>query len=498
MKQLLFGILLSAGCLIGNPVHAQVNLTSESMGLGGGGTAYLSGYEALFSNPANLYIQEKNYSLQVSVFQTGYYYNSLLPEPGFTNRFNNYLEDLDYFTNNSTFASVTGDDIEKILERSFNGNRLTREFSTISDIHWVGLKWVRPNRSYALSLRSRIASQFEIGRGFYDPDPVEVNGDLIVDQSLKTRYQALHELSFGFAESFTYLNGLLPRLSEFIVGVAPKIVVSGSYIESDYTNRFRYNPNNDLWFQTLGYSQQTAGAVSPVAGQETGKNFGSLLNPSGIGGGLDVGLTYFITFDDDFSVYRQANQPTETSLRLSFSITDLGVIYHYESPHTLQTDFINSNSSQLSSPTNLLYTGRPNQHLAFLMQQEDFQKIDPTMRAEGENFWSMLPMSLNAGAMYHYKQFKVMGDLSYSVVKSAFNHTGFTSYFGMEVRPVHFLPIRGGVRLAPHLQGFYSVGTGIETQWFDINASVLFRSKNSAPTSEILGASVVGIKMYFQ
>jgi hypothetical protein len=47
-------------CLITQiPAHAQLSHTAENMGLGGGGTAYLTGYEALFVNPANLYIQEK-------------------------------------------------------------------------------------------------------------------------------------------------------------------------------------------------------------------------------------------------------------------------------------------------------------------------------------------------------------------------------------------------------------------------------------------------------
>jgi hypothetical protein len=45
--------------------------------------------------------------------------------------------------------------------------------------------------------------------------------------------------------------------------------------------------------------------------------FSDLLRPTGFGIWLDLGLTWLITFGDDFSVLRQQNEPTEQSLRLA-------------------------------------------------------------------------------------------------------------------------------------------------------------------------------------
>ncbi len=48
------------------------------MGLGGGGTSYITDYEALFTNPANLHLREKNYSLQITLAESGAYFDTPL------------------------------------------------------------------------------------------------------------------------------------------------------------------------------------------------------------------------------------------------------------------------------------------------------------------------------------------------------------------------------------------------------------------------------------
>jgi hypothetical protein len=489
-----------------SPLSAQLSLNAVSTGLGGGGTAYLTGYESLFVNPANLYIQEKNYTLQIGILQGGYYFDTLLPVSNHNERFNQFMDAVNHHDLASEIFPLNEDNRNQILERSFNEARLDGEFSTITDIHWFGLKWSKPERSYAISFRTRMASRYKMGRGFFTFIPNDQNGNLISDQSLRQRYDVLHEISFGFAESFTYLNGLAPQLSEFIIGAAPKIVIAGSHIDASYTNRYQFNNNNGAWSQNLGFRQNSSGKVSYRA-EETliepallpfreSYSLSDLLQPSGIGAGLDIGITYLITFGDDVSQLRQQNEPTEKSLRLSFSVTDLGAVYHYKNPLLIETGEVENDQDIISAPVDFLYQGAPNEHLSFLSKFEDFQSLTENITGEKRSFETLLPLSVNTGGLFHYKRFKVMGDISYSVVQSAYRPTGFSSYLGIEVRPLQFLPIRGGTRLAPHLQGFYSLGTGIETNWFDVNAAIILKTKNNSPTSEILGASVVGIRVY--
>ena len=311
------------------------------MALGGGGTAYLTGFESLFVNPANLYIQEKNYRFQISLLQGGLYYDTLLPYPNNIDRFKSYNNHTQLFDGYTNVEKLGVDDYEILLNRNYPGNNTTRKFLTQTDFYWFGLKWVRPERSYGLAFRTRYSSRYEIGKGYFSKDPIERNGSLIVDQSFDQKSQILHEISFGYAESFTYLNGLFPQLSEFIIGIAPKFVISGSSLHSDFTNIYKREEESLTWNHTTSYSQKNSGVLTGYSTRyfnsaslpsDPNHSFKSLMKPAGYGFGIDIGVTYMLTFGDDLSMLRQQNQPTEKSLRLSFSLTDVGVVIQNKSP----------------------------------------------------------------------------------------------------------------------------------------------------------------------
>lgn len=488
------------------PLSAQLSMNAINTGLGGGGTAYLTGFEALSVNPANLYFRENKYSLQISILQGGYYFDTLLPITNYNERFNRYRDAIRYHDLTGNFITLNDDRRSQILERSFKDSRLNGEFSTLTDVYWFGLKWIRPERSYAFSFRTRMASRYEIGKGLYSSIPNERNEQFIIDQSLRQQYDVMHELSFGFAESFTFLNGLAPRLSEFIIGASPKIILSGSHIDALFSNRYESDNENGVWKQNLSFRHTSSGVVSRFAEellmntsiqqQPYSYTFQDLIKPSGIGAGLDIGITYIITFGEEISVLRNQNEPSEKSLRLSFSVTDLGAVYHYGDPLVLESIPVQVDSSSITPPTDRYFQGSPNEHITFLNGLEGFGYLSDKISGHKSTFDTLLPLSINSGGLLHYRRLKLMGDISYSIVQSSFRPSGFTSYLGFEFRPLRFLPIRGGTRIAPHLQGFYSLGTGIETNRFDMSAAVLLKTKNNSPTSEILGASVVGIRFY--
>ncbi|WP_234571813.1 DUF5723 family protein [Rhodohalobacter sp. 614A] len=487
--------------------QAQISFTTESMALGGGGTAYLTGFEALFVNPANLYIQEKNYRFQISVLQGGLYYDTLLPIPNSLDRYNHFTDQFTIFDAQSDVKTLESDDYESLLNRNYSSlNKTKREFLTEYDFYWFGLKWVRPKRSYALSLRTRFGSRYELGKGLFANIPVEKNNSMIVDRSFSQKTHILHEFSFGYAESFTYLNGLLPQLSEFIIGIAPKIVLAGSTFEADYTNWYEMDSESSLWNQKTAYTQQTSGILSGYGEHyfnngslpsQSEHSFNDLYKPAGIGIGLDIGVTYLITFGDDLSVLRQQNEPTEKSLRLSLSITDLGAVYQYKSPYQYTSETAEAFTSELESPSETVFTGAPNEHYLFLSQFDDFTNLTADSH-NADPFDLLLPTSIQAGALFQYQAVKVVGDFSYSLSDTPFNHKGLASYIGVELRPVPYIPIRGGTRFAPEMSGYYSFGTGIETNHFDVNMSVLLKSRKIGPTQEILGFSLLGLKFYFQ
>lgn len=505
-KFALLSLLMLFVCAIPKEAQSQISLTTENMALGGGGTAYLTGYESLFVNPANLYIQEKNYRFQISLFQGGLYHDTLLPVANNFDRLRSFRTHTEFFDTQSPRMELNPDQYDVLMNRNYSGNNISRQFLSASDFYWFGLKWVRPQRSYALSLRTRYAARYHLGKGLFSVDPVQKNNQMIVNRSFSQRSQTLHELSFGYAESFTFLNGLFSQLSEFIIGIAPKIILSGPSIETKFTNRYERDSESSKWLHQTEYIQQTSGVLSdyseqyfssgsmPSQGYET---FQELMVPNGIGVGLDIGVTYLMTFGDDFSVLRKQNQPTKKSLRIGLSITDLGAVYQYKSPFQYTSTNLTRSTSEIGPVSETAYTGAPNEHYFFLSQFEEYNDI--TEDTQNQNSYELLlPTSIQAGALFQYQRIKLMGDFSYSLSETPYNHTGLTSYIGIEVRPFSFLPIRGGTRFAQNMSGYYSFGTGLETKYFDLNMSVLLKSRNASPTREILGLSILGLKFYLQ
>lgn len=505
-KYALLSLIVLFVCAIPRGAHSQISLTTENMALGGGGTAYLTGYESLFVNPANLYIQEKNYRFQISLLQGGLYHDTLLPISNNFDRLDSFKDHSKFFDSRSIQTELNAGQYDVLLNRNYNGNDASRQFLSATDFYWFGLKWVRPQRSYALSLRTRYATRYKLGKGLFSIDSVQKNNQMLVDRSFSQRTQTLHELSFGYAESFTFLNGLLPQLSEFIIGIAPKVVLSGASIETNFTNRYERDSESSMWLHQTEYTQKTSGVFSNYSEKyfhsgafpsQANETYQDLMQPTGIGVGLDIGVTYLMTFGDDFSVLREQNQPTKKSLRIGLSITDLGAVYQYKSPFQYTSINLTRSTSEVGPVSETTYKGSPNEHYFFLSQFEEFNSL----REDSQNqnsYELLLPTSIQAGALFQYQRIKLMGDFSYSLAETPFNHSGLASYIGVEVRPLPFLPIRSGTRFAQKMSGYYSFGTGLETKYFDLNMSVLLKSRNAGPTREILGMSFLGLKFYLQ
>ncbi len=485
--------------------NAQISLTAENMALGGGGTAYLTGFEALFVNPANLYIQEKNYNLQISLLQGGAYFDSAVPIQNNNDRFSRFRTSLLPYNDLNENRLITDGDRNSILDRNYPGERAVSYLHSKTDLYWLGMKWNRADRSYALALRTRTMSSYEIGRGYFSADPVERNGEMVIDRSFRHQYQVLNELSFGYAESFTFLNGLITRLSEFIVGIAPKVVLAGPHLDSEYFNVYTAVGEADGWQREARFNQLGSGFFSASGAQELlsgtasplESSFSDLFNPSGVGIGLDIGITYLITFGSDLSVLRRQDVPTEKSLRFSFSINDLGALHHFRNPRMLSMPEIDESTVPEEELSELYFQGAPNEHQFFLNQFSDspYNMVDSVVDGSYE---TLLPTTINAGALFQISRLKMMGDISYNIARSRFSPNLPVTYLGVELRPLTFLPLRAGTRLAPGLQGYYSFGGAIETTYFDLTAAVQLKSRNIGPTTEILGASLVGIKFYLQ
>jgi len=476
------------------------------MGLGGGGTSYITDYEALFINPANLQLREKNYSLQITLGESGVYFDTPLRIRDGRDRIQLFDETLQ--TPQPDAYMFSGDKRQLLLNRYYNNRREFRELQSGSVVNWLGIKWFGEEKSYAFAARTRQSSRYSVGRGFYDLNTIEADGIERINRSLTQRYQTLHEVSFGYSESFAFLSGLIPRISKFIIGIAPKIVVAGPGYATQFTNTYSRDDVSAPWTRDASYEFESNGIFSKYAdrlatGGQPIEELGpinrhmDLLKPTGIGAAIDLGITYLFTFGDDLSLIRRGEEPTEKSLRLSFSVTDLGMLHTFKDPFKAEVDITDSDNADPGPLSDQYYSGALLQDFSFLSDAEN--GVHPLLTipsADRESYQSLLPTSLQTGILFQINRIKMMGDFRLGLTDNAFHSTKLTTYIGTEIRPLPFLPLRAGTRLATDLPGYYSFGAGIETTYFDINAGVQFRSTSAGPTLEPVAASAVAVKFY--
>jgi hypothetical protein len=482
-------------------INAQIIHTPVNTALGGGGTAYTTGYESLFINPANLFIQEKEYRFQIAAGTFGTY----LASPIRINDLHDFWDQ--NLLQTSGFSPVNvhdrPTDYRSFIDRNYSNDFLTSAHQSKGEIHWIGMHWSRLDKSYAFAVRTRYSNRFITGRNYYDQTTLAAQSDADLDRSLNHQFQVLHELSFGYAESFSFINGLIPQLSQLIVGIAPKFVVSGAYLNTSYTDYYRVNEGEPGFQRDRTYQHYSTGVFTEMADRfRSGLNpynpaasRADLLRPTGYGAGLDLGLTYLITLGDDLSVVRVADPSTRKSLRISLSITDIGFIYYTDTPrHTAYSEWITRESDQ-PGLSDVYFLGRPGEQYRFL----DLNGGHPIMEAETGNrdtFSSLLPTAIHAGLLFQISRLKLMGDVSFTLVDNAFNSTRPATYLGTEIRLLSFIPLRAGLRITPRQPDYVSFGTGLETKYFDLNIGIQFRSRSLRPDEEITGLSMGSLKFY--
>jgi len=500
-------LLLCVFAFSAERVSAQIILTPQNIGLGGGGTAYITGPEALFVNPANLRIRESDYRVRLSLLNGGLYYDELFPETFGLDRFTRFFDINQFQSSDLEPRPLTSDISDNLIEGNFGERQQTKTVIHQGELHWFGVKWVRSERTYAIAARSRIANKFEVGRGLFTTSSFDEGNTISRNQFFSHTTQVLHEISFGFGESFTYLNGQYPGLSEFIIGIAPKVVIPGSYQDVEYDRDFSFEPEGGSWESVRAFKQVSTGSFTETAGSffnspGTAINnlspplLSDMLRPQGIGFGLDAGITYLMTLGDDLSVLRDDNNPTEKSLRISLSISDLGFVIYNKDALQYESEPDNIELQESPPVSEFIYEGIPDEHYSFLAQFDDFADLSITENRES-GFKVGLPTSIQAGAVFQYNRLKAVGDISYSIMKSAFTPPGLAVYTGLELRPLTYLPLRAGTRFAKDMPGTFSFGAGIETEFIHLHGSVMIRNRGTGFENEILGMSALGITFYF-
>lgn len=487
---------------------AQPVLTPRNVALGGGGSTYITDYNANFYNPANLLIQDRPGRIDIGALITGTYFNGVQNFSDLNDQREN-LESYVYAYDPSSYAISPADRAE-ILEDNYIRNRRVSRHQTRLDLTLLGVRWRQEDRAFSIALRNRISSSFEVGRGWYSSEPQSFSETPGLDRTLNHRYQSLFEISLGYAETFRFFTDMTPRLDKFSFGIAPKLVLGGAYQFASFSNTYEQLPGgNTRLIQALDYKASgTFGAATsqylsgtPVNTALNNNINDALFDPYGIGAGIDIGITYLITLGDDLSTLQNVESSTRQSLRLSFSITDIGIVHYKDNNKVISLSSAPDtvSVSQLPQGEDLAtdaFVGAPGQFLSFTDQ---FALANPLTSANRTNtsFSVLLPTSLHAGILVEINRFKLTGDLSLGLRDNAFNSTKLVASAGIEVRPFHFLPLRAGTQLATELPNYFSFGTAIETKYWDLSVATQFISRTFSDSPTLTGVTVAALQFHF-
>ncbi|MEX0721866.1 MAG: DUF5723 family protein [Balneolaceae bacterium] len=500
-------ILLLLLCLFEPLSMAQTVITPRNMALGGGGSTYITDYNTNFYNPANLMIQDKIGSFDVGVMAGGFYFDAVQNHSNPERQFENAQNHLKQYNPGSYSIS----DLERVelLDDNYLNNSNRSNNRTRYDATLLGMKWKTENRALSLAFRTRTSSSYSVGRGWYSQAFQQEDGREFLDRTLIHRYQSLHEISFGYAESFQFLTNLTSRLDNFVIGIAPKLVFGGSYQDAVWDNiyyqnaetnenqrvqSFSFAATGDFGLATSSYLDENISAENAVSRGFQNDEF--TLN--GVGAGLDIGVTYLLTFGSDLSAVHPGKQPTQKSVRFSFSMTDIGFVSYSKNDISLNIFTDTTNASSIpASVSNEAFIGAKGQYLNFI---ETFGEEENPFRLASRDksgFSILLPMALHGGALLEINRIKLMGDVSVGLTNNAFNSTTLVSSFGIELRPFVFLPLRAGTQFEAQRPSFLSLGTAIETKHWDLSVAAQFTPESLISEIALSGISLATLQFHF-
>ncbi|MAL16150.1 MAG: hypothetical protein CL670_11780 [Balneola sp.] len=461
--------------------------TSQSLGMGSGGTAYVDGYHANFVNPANLMLDTHRKNTQVGIANIGFKAGGSL---GNISVYNEYL----------TSGQLITDDVRSSMLDSWFGNSSenTREISTTFSISPIGFSHRGSNQAFSLASRVRITEDISVSKGlaelyFYGLDSDKFSTPTPIDFSSNT--VAFAEVSVGYARHIDFIeipDLLFAKDIELFVGVAPKYLYGIYTANLDFNSdllinngsdgsNFRINHRFDYSLQTIGELSRQLQAYSTAYQQNSDADFGDYVDvgdaasndlgsAQATGFGLDLGATVQM---DISSVPIPLFMDKKKTLRISMSLTDLGKLNYDNDASSVQavTDEFTYEGVGNDDDVNTFFD-----NLSDSLQSDVYGNFN-AVGTNGINY--NLPSMFNFGASLEMG--KLLLALDYG---KGFNNNGINSdrsvlSLGAQYKLLGFIPIRVGTRMGGYSSVAYSAGIGLDFSFleFTVGASNVANSE---------------------
>lgn len=450
-------------------LHAQPVFSPRLQAMGGAGTAISSGTDAAFTNPANLMIRNHRQGFLLHAGHGSFQSTNEIADRHAIHPF-----------------QIWGAASEHPITEDPDG------YASFDQL-LVGMSYTGPSFAMSLGWRVRGENTWTAGAGWTD-----TSGDLL-DRSLTQNLFIRQEIALGFAWEYELISGWLTDLSKLYVGVNPKVVIPGMFIEQRLGSYYSRLPDGTTT-HVGSYDLLSAGAMGAFAasgGTGVPLTTEDLLTTTGIGGGLDMGFTYIIGLGNEQSLgYRRRDQ-TKNSIRIAASITDIGIVSLSEAPVRRTAEAQASLNPVVPTPLTQGYSGSPG-HMEAILSEADTERAarDRALPGEEGSINLTLPTTLNGGGALQLNRFLVTGDIRIPLYTHPYYADSRSLRLGSEVKLLRLLPMRGGVIFREGFETTYTAGFGIDMRNLDLSFSGSFRMSDSGHVIPVgLGVAALQVRL---
>lgn len=481
-----------------NILKAQSRLqTTKSLALGGGGVAYVSDYNALFVNPANIYLRRKNTSVTIGLLG-----NTNLQAGGpllNVTAYNKYL---------TTGVKYSVSDFNSQVVPAFFKGEENKSIGVQLDLVPFGFSYGNQSWAIAGAIRTRVISDSYMNKG-----AMQLMGGMNSESfgtptaaNFGQSALAMGSASIGFAMPvFGFENSWGSH--RIIAGIAPKMLFGVNYSSFKMNSTIEVNSGNYIK-HTIDYEVKASGGLNSGLDRfitDKGQlqlKFEDLFDEkntyldnisddaaglNGSGYGLDLGITYelFPTFNKDFRILS------------SISLTDIGAINFSKNSgiYGAQGVFLFDGADYDQKRIDEEFEGDFNKYFNYVISDSLAENSYGNLSKRSNSYKKYLPTMLNIGFRADWKRLTFVTDFAKGYNDFGVNSKNLIWSSGLEYNVFSFWPLRVGMRTGGGSSPMYSFGTGLEFTYFEFSFSAA--TTNTSESGYLIGAALSAITIRF-
>lgn len=469
---------------------------SATLGMGGGGTAFVDGYHSNFLNPANLMLDDGRKPKRAVGIMGGLGFRA----GGSLLNLSVYDE---YLTKGLT---IDGQVRTNMLNDWFGTNQSnTRELATTLNVVPFGFSNRGKNSAFSIATRTRILQEFTVNKGFAELAFYGLDSDQFgsaVPVNFKSSNVSFAEISVGYARKLPIpLSGLVSAIPfvngiKIYAGVAPKYIIGIQSYDLDLTSDLTVRPIADGGGIThnFNYTVNSYGEVSDIFREYAAEReinddaefdfdySGSDIGTLGSGFGVDLGVTAEL----DVSLPALGFFGKKQVLRVAMSITDLGSVTYDSKPTVITADGTVTIDGDVGDKKASDYF----EDLADSLGNDVYGGFT-SQSVSGSKY--QLPGMYNFGAALTLGQLTTTIDYGFGFNDVGTNSKNSVLTLGAQYRLLGFMPIRVGTRLGGYTSTAYSAGFGLDFKFLELTfaGSTVANSKDSGSSVTVAWSGLV-------